>query len=478
MDNLKETAIKSVIWSAVDRLSAQLAQFCLGIMVARMVSPSAYGLVAMLSVFISVSQAFVDSGFSNALIQRKGVKESDFTTVFIFNLTISILCYLLIWTTSPYIASFYRQPILEQLAKVVGLNLIINSLGLVSRAKLTIALNFKIQTKISLASVVISGIVAIYFAYIGMGVWAIVAQELLRNTIQNCSLIIVSRWKLKGGFSKESFITLFSYGSKLLCAGILDSIYINLYSIVIGKFFSSNSLGLYNRAAVFAQFPSINLSAIVNRAMFPIICKLQDKEIQFVEVFIKTLRMLVFVITPLMIILCLESKPFIQFVLTDRWTHCSLYLQILCLAYMFNPIMRLMYDTINGKGRSDLVLKAEIIKKICSFILLIATMPFGLIAMCWGLVIYEVLDFIIMYCYLKKVIVDISLKIIFVNIAPALMASAIVVLFLLALYETTSNIYINLFLGTCLGIFVYCLSAEMFKIREWKFIKQKIASLL
>lgn len=233
------TTTNGVIWSAVERFSVQGIQFLLTLVIARLVTPAEYGLVAMLSIFMAIAQTFIDSGFGNALIQKKDRDEVDFSTVFYFNIIIALLCYTLLYFCAPLIASFYNQPELTEITRFVGVNLILMSISIVQNTKLNISLNFKMLSKVSLISVIISGTAGIVSAYHGWGVWALVLQGLLNNAIRTTLLWINAKWKPLFVFSKKSFHRLFSFGSKLLASGLMHTIYLNLYSLVIGKFYNA-----------------------------------------------------------------------------------------------------------------------------------------------------------------------------------------------------------------------------------------------
>ena len=275
-ESLKSKTAKSVLWSAIERFSVQGIQFLLSIIIARLVLPSDYGMIAMVVIFLSIAQTLIDSGFSTALIQKQDRSDKDYSTVFYFNLVLGLLLYLVLYCGAPWIASFYELPVLTTVTRVIGLNLIFISLSIVYRAKLTILLDFRRQALVSLISVIISGVIGIYFAYKGYGVWALVIQTLLNNFLCTFFLWLFTPHIALNSFSILSFKQLFGFGSKLLLAGLLDSIYMNLYTLVIGKRYDSTALGYYNRTSTIAQFPSNNLAKIVNRALLTIFAKLFD----------------------------------------------------------------------------------------------------------------------------------------------------------------------------------------------------------
>lgn len=283
--SVSHQAVKGVMWSAVERFSVQGIQFVLSIIIARLVLPSEYGLIAMLGIFLAIAQTFVDSGFSNALIQKKDRTEVDYSTVFYFNIGVAILVYVLLYLAAPFIGRFYSEPLLETVCRWVGLNVVLNSFTLVQRTRLIISSDFRTLAKASLISVIISGVVGVYFAWLGYGVWALVAQSLGNSLLNVIFLWAFVAWIPKKEFSLKSFRRLFSFGSKLLVGALLHTIYLNLYTLVIGRFFNSTQVGYFNRSQTFAVFPSSNLTEIVNRAMYPVLCERQGDDEALIQAF-------------------------------------------------------------------------------------------------------------------------------------------------------------------------------------------------
>ena len=384
MTSLKEKTVKGVFWSSIDRFSSQGIQFIFSILIARMLLPSDYGVIAMLGIFLAVSQSFIDSGFGTALVQKIDRTETDFSTVFYFNILVACFFYGLLWIISPYIASFYDIPLLESVTKAVALTLIFNALGGIQNAKLTIAIDFKTRAKISLICTISTGVTGLIMAYKGYGVWALVTQN-IANSILNATLLwLFVRWIPQRTFSMQSFRQLFGFGSKLLASGLLDTIYSNIYPLVIGKFFSASTLGVYSRASSLAQYPSSNLTGVLQSVTFPVLSSIQNDEERLGNAYRRLLRMSVFIIFPLMIGLSAVADPFIRLVLTDKWEGAIYLLQIVCFSMMWYPVHAINLNLLQVKGRSDYFLKLEIIKKIIGVSMLCITVPIGIVAMCYG----------------------------------------------------------------------------------------------
>ncbi|WP_302543906.1 lipopolysaccharide biosynthesis protein [Butyricimonas faecihominis] len=454
MATIKNQASHSVFWSAVERFSTQGVQFVLGMIIARFLLPSDYGTIAMLSIFMAIAQTFIDGGFINALIQKKQCSQQDYSTVFFFNICMSIGLYSILYLCAPWIANFYNEKLLTQVMRVIGLTLIINSLGIVQQAKLTIELNFKQQAIASFIAVLISGIVGVILAYQGFGVWTLVIQSLTSNLLRVILLWIFAHWKPLPYFSKNSFTTMFSFGSRLLLSSLLHTIYTNLYSLVIGKRFAPIELGLYNRATTIAQFPSNNLATVIVRAIYPIQCRIQDDTPALKELFIKYLRMSCYIIFPLMTILCVLAEPLVKIILTEKWLPAVPLIQILCLAYMWDPIMKINNSLLNVKGRSDYFLYAEIIKKIVALIILIVTLQFNVQIMCLGLILYALADMLIISLYVRKTI-NITIKEQIKALFPILMLSVILGLVSHIAIILTNNPWIQLLGGFTTGSITY-----------------------
>lgn len=448
-NSIKNQAVKGVVWSSVERFSMQGAQFVMGIIMARLLTPDDYGLIGMILVFTSISQVFIDGGFANALIQRQDRSETDFSTVFYINLGISILFYTLLYLLAPYIASFYEQPLLTNITRVYAITLILNSITAVNRTKLVIAVDFKTQTKISFIAAILSGIIGVYCAYTNYGVWAIVAQAIsfsIFNIILNFYYV---RWIPSPIFSVASFKKLFAFGSKLLVANLISSVYTNLYVFAIGKKFSPTSLGLYTRADHFAQFASANLGNILQRVAFPIFSQIQDDDQRLIRAYQKYITMSALIIFPIILGLCGVAKPLILVLLSEKWGDCTILLQILCFSYLWNCIVTININLLNVKGRSDLVLKLEAAKKSVAFTILFISLYFDLIGVCIGLAIYSMIA-LYMNTYYTKKILNYGFKKQFSDIFPYLAAS----LFIMAEALIISRYVESPFFSLCTSLVV------------------------
>lgn len=385
MTNLKKKTANGLKWSAIERIATQGIQLVVMLILGRMLGPEAFGLIGMLVVFIAIAQIFVDSGFGNALIRKQDRDEKDFSTVFYCNILVSISCYFLIYYLAPYVAEFYNEPELTNLLRVLGINIVVNAVSLVQRTKLTIDMDFKKLTKSSLISVLISTLVAFGFAFYGFGVWALIAQR-LSLVFSNAILIqMLVPWRPKERFSKSSFDELFGFSSKLLLTSLIDAIYNNIYQIIIGKLFSSAQVGFFIQAKTLSNTPAMTMTSIIQRVTYPMLSQIQNNTEKLDSAYLLTLRLSAAVIFPIMIGLALISEPLINVVLGQEWSESVSLMIILCIGYMLYPIHAINLNLLQVKGRSDLLLKLEIVKKIIITLILIMTIPYGVKAICIGM---------------------------------------------------------------------------------------------
>jgi polysaccharide biosynthesis protein len=403
-ESLKQKTTKGLFWSSVERFSNQGMSFLFSVILARMLDPSDFGIIAMITIFFAVAQSFVDSGFSNALVRKTDRREEDLSTCFYFNIGVGIMAYIVLFLIAPLVACFYKQPILSPIIRITGLGVVLNSLCVVQQALFTIKIDFKSQAKVTLSATIISGIVGVILAYQGYGVWALVWQGVVMTLARMALLWLMSKWRPTTGFSKSSFNYLFGYGSKLLASGLLDTIYNNIYPIVIGKFYTPAQLGNYSRALSFAQLPSSNITSILQRVTFPVLSTIQDDIPRLQANYRRLLKLSAFIIFPLMIGLSVVAFPMIRLILTPKWEGCSLYLQIICFALMWYPIHAINLNLLQVKGRSDLFLRIEIIKKIVGVCIMCITIPLGITAMCIGMVASSLISLFINTYYTGKLI--------------------------------------------------------------------------
>lgn len=470
--SLKQKTFKGVIWSAIERFSTQGVQFLFGILLARLLTPNDYGMIAMLAIFMAVSQTFIDSGFGNALIRKPDRNEADKATVFFFNIFMAAACYGVIFLAAPFVAQFYGMPQLTDILRILAINLIIQSFGSIQRLNLTIDLNFRALAKISLSGAVVGGSAGLICAYKGLGVWSLVVQQMATISFRVILFWTLVRWRPKCFFNMTAFKNMFGFGSKLLASGLLNTVYNNLYDLIIGKAFAAAVLGNYSRAAHFADFPSSNITGIFQRVTFPVLSKIQNDHEKLRKGYLKFLNMATLMIFPMMIGLAALSKPFILLVLSDKWAGIILILQILCIAKMLYPVHSINLNILQVMGRSDLFLKLEIIKKIVSITILCITLPHGIIAMCYGQWVSTSIALVINTYYSGKLLnagLFIQLKMYIPTLLNSLVMGAICMSVTKLLPEKAYAL--QLILGIVAGIVYYGAS-------NWIFNRETVKELL
>lgn len=462
---IKEKTVRGFAWSAIDNFANQGVLFVISILLARILSPADYGLIAMITIFLAISNCFINSGFGNALVRKVDLSDEDCSTAFFFNIIVSVLCYIVVFIISPFVAVFYDRPILTAILRWQGLTLILGACIIVQKSLINKKIDFKTTTKVSVSSNILSGIVALLMAYHGYGVWALVGMGLSQSVLQIILFWYYSSWRPRMIWSKGSFHYLWNYGSKLLASGLLDTIFNNIYPIVIGKIYSPVNLGYYTRAWGFAQLPSSNVTGIIQRVTFPVLCSFQSDDERLSLNYRRLLRMSAFIVFPLMLGLAAVANPLIHVLLTAKWAQTIIYLQIICFAMMWYPIHAINLNLLQVKGRSDLFLKLEIIKKLMAVVVILCSVPFGVIGICYGSVVSSLLSLTINTYYTGRLINIGFLKQmrdIFLILILSIVASSIVLL----VVDLLDNPLMSLFAGILIGLVIYLGLSKMFKVQE------------
>ena len=363
-ESLKIKTVKGASWSFIDSIAGQGIAFLVGLVLARLLTPEEYGLIGIITIFIAVFNSIVDSGFSNALIRKNDAKDIDYNTVFITNLVLSVVLFGALYVSAPAISRFFSQPQLIPLLRVMGIIVIINAFAIIQRTILVKKVDFKTQTKVSLISSISSGVVGIGMALNGLGVWSLVGQQISRQFLNSAFLWIYSKWYPKLQFSIQSFKELFSFGWKLLASSLLDTVWREIYQVVIGKYYTPAALGQYTRAQQFASICSSNLNSVVQRVSFPVLSSVQDDKERLKNGYKRIIKVSMLITFTLMLGLAAVAKPLVLALIGEQWLPCVPFLQIICLQMMLYPLHSLNLNMLQVQGRSDLFLKLEIIKKI------------------------------------------------------------------------------------------------------------------
>lgn len=404
-ENLKSKAVKGVAWSFIGSMANKGIQFVVSMLLARLLTPADYGLIGMLGFFIGIASTFIDSGFSSALIQYKDRQNKDYCTVFYVNLGMSILMYALLYISAPWIADFYDQPILTRIVRVYCLTLLIGAFTAINGIKLAIDLNYKLGSILGSTSALLSGIVGVCCAFAGWGVWALVAQQMSAAVIKTILMLYYVRWFPRLEFSVSSFKRFFSYGSKILVSGMIHTVYSNLYPMIIGKQFNASDLGYVSRAQGFNEMTAGTMNGILGSVAFPVLSKVQDQNETLLRIYGKYVQLSAFAVAPIVFFLCGVAKPLILFLLTDKWAPSILLMQILAANYLWDGIIKINLNLLYVKGRTDLVLRLEIIKKSIAFAIMIISVIIGnLTVFCIGMSVYSIIALYLNTIYTKKLL--------------------------------------------------------------------------
>lgn len=472
-ESLKNRTVKGVGWSAADALLGQGVMFLVGLILARLLSPEEYGLIGICLIFTTVLNGIVESGFSNALIRKKTVSDEDYNTMFLTNLAISIVLYLLLFATAPFVADFFHRQELTALVRVTGLVLFCNALSITQVTILTKRIDFKTKTKASLFSAVISGVVGIAMAFGGFGVWALVAQQLARQFFYTAGLWMLNHWYPKFSFSKDSFCYMWGFGWKLLVSGILNNVWNQLYQVVIGKCYAPATLGQYTRSQEYASIFSSNITSIVQRVSYPVLAEIQDDKARMVEGYRKVIKMTMFVTAVCMISLGAVSEPLIYCLIGEKWHEAATYLPLICISMSLYPLHAINLNMLQVQGRSDIFLYLEIIKKVIAVVPISIGIFVGIYWMLVASIFTGIVSYFLNSYYTGKSLGYSSWKQLR-DVAPSYgiaFAIAVVVYFLKYL---SLSYWIVLPLQVLIGIVVGVVFAEVTKLSSYLEIKKMI----
>lgn len=463
---LKSETKQGLAWGMIENFASRGLQFLFGIVLARLLSPDDYGIIAMPLVFLALAQCFIDSGFSSALVRKPELKEEDLSTAFYFNIIVGVVCYGILYFTSPLIADFYNTPILSDLLKVTALATLFNPLCTVQQTILTRKIDFRTQAIISLAAALISGIVGLTMAYNGYGVWSLVFQQVGGYTLRTILLWILCSWRPKLLWSWESFHYLWGFGNKMLASALLNTLYSNVYPIVIGRFFSAKDLGNYTRAQNYGTLPSSQLTGVLQRVTFPVLSRMQNEDDRLAANYRRMLRLSALVVFPIMMMLSAVADPLVRVFLTDKWEGCILYLQIMCFSMMWYPIHAINLNLLQVKGRSDIFFRLEVIKKIIATVVMCITIPNGILWMVSG-GIFSSLTCLVVNTYYTGKFIHVGYLVQMRDIFPVFILSlAMWSLIHITTFPIESS-HIQLVTGIATGALFFLCCARYFLKRDW-----------
>lgn len=463
--NLKTTVLTSLIWKFLERAGVSGVQAVVQIVLARLLLPEDYGIIALIAVFIAVAQIFVASGMNTALIQKKEVDDTDTSSVFYISLLIAAVCYAILFVTSPFIAAFYDNEIITPVLRVLGLTLFFGAFNSIQQAIIARTFSFKKLFVSSFGAVIISGIVGIVMALLGYGVWALVGQQLVSYIALCIIMWITVDWRPKLLFSITRVKTLFSFGWKLLVSSLINTLYSNISTLVIGKLYPASMLGYYSQGRQYPEVIVSNLDSSIQAVMLPAYAKNQDDKATVKQIMRRALTTSSFLVLPAMAGLAAIAEPLVLLLLTEKWIMAVPFLQIFCCVFAMYPIHTVNLQAINGIGRSDVFLKLEIIKKAVGLTALAITIPIGIYAMAIGMIFTGIIGTFI-NSYPNKKLLNYSFFDQWKDIMPALLISLVMFAIVYLVTLLPLPCWAMLIIQIPLGVVIYFGLARLFKLES------------
>ncbi|MBP0612936.1 lipopolysaccharide biosynthesis protein [Chryseobacterium sp. cx-311] len=469
--SLKQQALSGMLWSSIQTFGNQFISFGVSIILARLLLPAEFGLIGMIGIFMGIGGALISSGLSASLIRTTNPDQADYSTVFVFNLVGSIVVYALIFMAAPYIASFFKQQILVEITRLYSLSFIISAFTAVQITRLHKHMNFKSETRASLISTLVSGVLGIALAYLGFGVMSLVWMGLAGALVNTVMLWVQSGWKPSLLFDKQKFRYHFGFGSRMMFSGILDILFTNAYIIIIGKFYAPAQLGYYNRADSLKQLPVSTFSGILNKVTYPLFAEIKNDDVRLKSVYKQIMKMVIFIIAPVLVIMGVLGEPLFRFLFTEKWLPAVPYFQIMCAAGILYPLHAYNLNILSVKGRSDLFLRLEIIKKLLLVGVLAASFPFGILGLIWGQVIFSMIAFFINTHYSGKFLKYSSLEQL-QDITPLLLLAALsgAGTYAISYFLSDSHDAVRLVAGGFSGMLFFLILARVFRLESGQFI--------
>jgi O-antigen/teichoic acid export membrane protein len=469
--NLKEQAINGVLWNTFGTLASFAVEFVIGIVLARILTPAEFGLVGTIMVVIAISQVFVNSGFSQAIVRKQDCTQEDYSTVFFFNLVAGIVLYLILFASAGPISRFFNNPELRPLIQVLGIVLIIGSFTLIQQAILIKMIDFKLQTRVAIIASVLSGVIAILMAITGYGVWSLIAKALINQGIISFLLWYYNRWRPDLIFNAKSFRELFGFGSKLMLSGLVGTFFNNIYYGAIGKYFSAPDLGFYTRAELFKNIPSQTAERVITAVGYPVLARVQDDPQKLNSAFRQILTTTFYIVAVFMFGMAAVADSMVVTLIGEQWRQSVVFLQMLCFVGLLYPLNSININLLNVVGRSDLYLKLQVISQVLTVPVIVFGILFGIQIMIFGMCLNSLLAFF----YFSRVSSKFSgysvgsqLK----DILPLLLVTALMgALVYLADYISGFRPFVTLIIQIMVGTLFMLFAGESLGLKEHKFIK-------
>lgn len=467
--NLRNKTIVGAFWKFSERICAQVVSFIVSVILARLLLPEAYGVISLITVFITICDEFIISGLNTALIQKKEADNIDFSTIFYFSVGVSVILYSVLFLCAPLIANFYEMPIVAPVLRVMGLRLIIGAVNSIQHAYVSRTMQFRRFFYSTIGGTIGSAIVGIAMAYLGCGVWALVAQYCFNSLVDTLVLWFTVKWRPQFVFSWERFKALYSYGWKIFAASMIRTLYNNLRSLIIGKMYSPEDLAYYNKGQSFPSLISTNVNGTIDSVLFPAIAKKQNDKKTVKAMLRRAIKTSSYIMFPMMVGMATVTPQLVIFLLTEKWLGCVVFMQIACISFALAPIETENLQAIKAIGRSDLALKLEVLKKAIGIFLLIVAMNYGVVAIALSLLAGTIVSTVI-NTIPNKTLLDYSMleqvKDVFPNVVISIIMAFIVKI---VSYLNVTN-WILLILQVLVGGIVYMLLSIVFRNESYAYI--------
>lgn len=473
----KEKIIKSLVWKLMERGGVQGIQFIIQIILARLLTPEDYGSIAIIAIFITIANVFVQSGFNTALIQKKDTDELDYSSVFYLSMFVAFIIYIILFIAAPFIAEFYGIDNLTAVIRVISITLFFGAYNSIQNAIVAKHMEFRKLFFSSTGAVCVSGIIGIVLAYSGFGVWALVAQQLINQITISVILLFILKWHPKLIFSFERIRVLFSYGCKLLVSALIDTFYMNIRSLIIGKIYSPTMLGFYNRGDQFPQLIVSNINGSIQSVMLPALASQQDNVEKVKNMMRRGIVTSSFIIFPTMVGLAVVAKPLVSIILTDKWLLCVPFLQIFCMSYALWPIHTANLQAINAMGRSDIYLRLEIAKKVVGMIILVISLFYGVYGIAVGTLIAGIVSTFI-NSYPNKKLLNYSYLEQMKDIMPSFIISVLMGVITYSVRFFNMGNMITMIIQILVGVISYLFLAKIFKLECYVYLINTLKGIL
>ena len=472
-----EKALGNFIWRLMERFGAQIVTLIISIVLARLLDPAVYGTIALVTVFTSLLHVFIDSGLGTALIQKKDADDLDFSSVFFFNMAMCILLYLGLFFAAPWIAAFYNIPELTAIVRVLGLTLVISGIKNIQQAYVSRNMLFKKFFFATLGGTIGAAVVGIVMAYMGFGVWALVGQYLFNVTVDTVVLWATVRWRPKLMFSLTRLKRLLGFGSKLLGVSLITTLYNDIRQILIGKLYTTSDLAFYNKAKQFPALFDTNINTSIDSILLPTMSKEQDDIGAVKAITRRSIKTSTYIMAPILIGLAMCGDAFIELLLTEKWLPCVPYMRIFCITYIFTPMFTANYNAYKALGRSDLYLKVSILSKIFGLIILLVTLPFGVMIMAYGLLVGSFISQLVC-TFPNRKLLKYSYGEQLLDILPSLLLAVVMGAVVYAVELLPLGAFLTLLIQIPLGVLVYVVGSMIFKLESFTYILKMLKNFL